>query len=634
VDVLEDSVRVIGQPDLTPSDVVNAFNIILNEKYESLQKKAMTSPEDVKELDLSNMMDLNSFRTVGKKLKAYAAGEQTEAAKKSVRRVKPKETYKDVGGLKGVRDEIIKEISLALNPDLAAKTRYIPPKGFIFHGPPGTGKTLLAKAIAGENNVFFYNINGPSLIQGMYGESEKTVRDIFSDARKNSPALIFFDEIDSIAPRRGTHDPVIDRVTSQLLTELDGFVPLQGVVVIGTTNRLDVLDPALLERFTRHFEFTYPKDSEERKEIIDIHLKNYIDCLDKELYADKKPIYEIFERKMLSPRKIADTINDANRLRVKELEAADNLLRAYGKKDLEDVKEISRIFQNDLKRLFEITGMGDYSYEQLGTFVGKLEKIKPADYPLKLYHFEKALELTKEEKVEEMREMMKSAVLNDKPEIGKSYGLVAVGEEGRGGGIVCPVEAIISHNGVGKIKVIGSEMGESIKHSAEAVYEYLNDLTDYKMKEIDIAIQLVTPLMGTEKQPVAPGITMPSVQGPSAGLAIGVAIISQLLEIPIDPTSLITGGVTVKGEAWPVGGLDYRSMAKIEATMEYENVKRLLIPKYNFDKLGESSKEYLKKRNIEVIGVENLLEAASYSLLNNPKIDDLKKLLREKYTKR
>ncbi|MEM2820088.1 MAG: AAA family ATPase, partial [Candidatus Bathyarchaeia archaeon] len=379
VDAIEDTLRSVGGTKLTPADICNAFDIVMSEKYRPIQRKLIDriffkAEDDVHVETIRKEVSLSDFRAAARKLKSYTSAEKTEAAKKAIIRIAPRERYSDVGGLHGIKDEIIKEISLALDANLAVKAGYQPPKGFIFYGPPGTGKTLLAKAIAGENNVWFYNINGPSILQGHYGDPEKTIRDIFEDARKNAPAIIFFDEIDAIAPRRGTHDPVIDRVVSQLLTEIDGFTPLTNVVVIGATNRIEILDPALLERFTRHFEFTYPKNREEKLEIIEIHLRRYRHHLERGLTASD--ILRIFEKKILSPRKIADTIDDANRLRTKELEACYRLLQTMKYKP-EKTSEIKELYKSDLERLFEVLKVDPNDPD----LISKLERIEPENYP-------------------------------------------------------------------------------------------------------------------------------------------------------------------------------------------------------------------------------------------------------------
>jgi SpoVK/Ycf46/Vps4 family AAA+-type ATPase len=621
IEVLEDTLRSVGGTKLTPADICNAFDIVISEKYKPVQRKLidrilLRTEDDTQIKVIRKNISLSDFRAAARKLKSYTSAEKTEAAKRATIRISPKERYSDVGGLHGIKEEIIKEISLALDADLAVKAGYQPPKGFIFYGPPGTGKTLLAKAIAGENNVWFYNINGPSILQGHYGDPEKTIRDIFEDARKNAPAIIFFDEIDAIAPRRGTHDPVIDRVVSQLLTEMDGFTPLTNVVVIGATNRIEVLDPALLERFTRHFEFTYPKNKEEKLEIIEIHLRRYKHHLEKGLTSSD--ILKIFEKKILSPRKIADTIDDANRLRTKELEACYRLVQAIKYKP-EKVEEIKKLYENDLERLFAVLRVNPEDPNLLKI----LEKVEPDNYPLKLYHFEKALEKTYDEAVEEAQKMMLETVRIRKPEVGKSYGLIALGERGEMGGFVGVVEIVVNPKGSGKVHVVGSEVGESILASAYDAFIYINSISNWKFKDYDVYIEIVTPAKGMEKQIIGPGIMRSPVSGPSAGLAIAVAMISAFTGVEVDPTVVMTGAITALGEVWPVGGLDYRGMGKIEAALSDQYARILILPKYNYERLKSfETEKLLLERGIKMIPVQTFLEAASVALLNFDKVKE------------
>jgi len=621
INTLEDSLRTVGGIKLTPADVCNAFDIVMSEKYRPIQRRLidkilLRGRNDPQIESIRKNVSLNDFRRAARKLRSYASTEKTEAAKRAAIRIAPKERYSDVGGLHGIKEEIIKEISLALDADLAVKAGYQPPKGFIFYGPPGTGKTLLAKAIAGENNVWFYNINGPSILQGHYGDPEKTIRDIFEDARKNAPAIIFFDEIDAIAPKRGTHDPVMDRVVSQLLTEIDGFTPLTNVVVIGATNRIEILDPALLERFTRHFEFTYPKNKEEKLEIIEIHLRRYKPYLENGLTSED--ILRIFEKKILSPRKIADTIDDANRLRTKELEACRRLVQAI-KYRPEKVDEVKKLYENDLERLFTVLKLTPQDPDLLK----KLENVDPDNYPLRLYHFEKALEKTYDEAVEEAQKMMLETVRIQRPEVGKSYGLVALGERGEIGGFVGVIEVVVNPNGSGKVHVIGSEAGESILASAYDAFIYINSISGWRFKNYDIYVEIVTPAKGMEKQVIGPGITRPPVSGPSAGLAIAVAMLSALTGVKVDPTVIMTGAITALGEVWPVGGLDYRGMGKIEAALSDQYARILIMPKYNYDRLKSFETEnMLLERGIKIVPVQTFLEAASLALLDFEKVKE------------
>jgi len=627
VETLEDAVRAIGNTRLTPADIVSAFNIIMNEKYKPLQESLIQKIRKRRftKIDLGKKITLDDFRAAARRLKAYTFQEKTEAAKRAVNRIAPRERYSDVGGLHGIKEEVIKEISLALDADLAVKAGYLPPKGFIFYGPPGTGKTLLAKAIAGENDVWFYNIDGPSILQGRYGDPEKTIRDIFADARKNAPAIIFFDEIDSIAPKRGTHDPVVDRVVSQLLTEMDGFTPLTNVVVIGATNRFEILDEALLERFTRHFKFTYPKNRTEKLEILMVHLRRYKDALDKNITPED--VLRIFEKKILSPRKIADAVDDANRLRTKELEACRKLLEAirYGEKK---TREIERLFKDDLERLFENLGISRNDPR----LVEKLEKVDPSNYPLRLYHFEKALERTYDETIEEAQRMVQQTVRIQKPEVGKSYGLIALGERGELGGLVGAIEVIVNPRGNGKIQVIGSETGESILASAQDAFIHINSLANWKFKDYDVYVEIVTPAKGMEKQMFTPGITRPPVSGPSAGLAIAVAMLSAFLNVEVDPTVVMTGAITARGEVWPVGGLDYRGMGKIEAALTDRYARKLIIPKYNYEKLrGFDTEKMLSEKKIRIVPVQTFLEAAVEALFGFSSQEELMKSLEKTF---
>jgi transitional endoplasmic reticulum ATPase len=152
-----------------------------------------------------------------------------------------------------------------------------PPKGVLLYGPPGCGKTLLAKAVATESEANFIAVKGPEVLSKWVGESERAIREIFRKARQAAPCVIFFDEIDALAPMRGlgySDSGVTERVVSQLLTEMDGLEKLEGVVVIGATNRPDILDPALLRpgRFDR-LVYVPPPDRAARLEILKVHTR-------------------------------------------------------------------------------------------------------------------------------------------------------------------------------------------------------------------------------------------------------------------------------------------------------------------------------------------------------------------------
>ena len=188
----------------------------------------------------------------------------------------PDVTWEDVGGLEETIERLRETIQWPLDyPDVYAAMDMDAPKGVLMYGPPGTGKTLLAKAVANEAESNFISIKGPELLNKFVGESEKGVREVFEKARSNAPTVIFFDEIDSIASERGARtgdSGVGERMVSQLLTELDGLEELEDVVVIATTNRPDLIDPALLRpgRLDRHIHVPVP-DEEARRKIFEVH---------------------------------------------------------------------------------------------------------------------------------------------------------------------------------------------------------------------------------------------------------------------------------------------------------------------------------------------------------------------------
>ena len=191
----------------------------------------------------------------------------------------PDVKWSDVGGLEDIKEELKEAIEWPLKySDVFKKANTNPPKGILLYGVPGTGKTLLGKAIATESGVNFISVKGPSLISKYVGESEKAIREVFKTAKQASPTILFFDEIDSIVPRRGSSSTdvhVTERLISQFLTEMDGIEELKGVVVLAATNRLDLVDPAILRsgRFDILFELPKP-DEKTREEIFKIHTKN------------------------------------------------------------------------------------------------------------------------------------------------------------------------------------------------------------------------------------------------------------------------------------------------------------------------------------------------------------------------
>ncbi len=208
--------------------------------------------------------------------KSTAINLKDEIVDESKLKGSPKTTYEDIGGLRREIELVREMIELPLrHPELFQKLGIDPPKGVLLHGPPGTGKTLIAKAVANETDANFVSISGPEIMSKYYGESEKHLRDMFDEAEKNAPTIIFIDEIDSIAPKRGEVTGEVERrVVAQLLSLMDGLKGRGEVIVIAATNRPNAIDEALRRggRFDREIEIGIP-DMNGRLEILQVHTR-------------------------------------------------------------------------------------------------------------------------------------------------------------------------------------------------------------------------------------------------------------------------------------------------------------------------------------------------------------------------
>jgi transitional endoplasmic reticulum ATPase len=214
--------------------------------------------------------------TIGRSTQVNVSEETAKAAAAVKEGGIPSITYEDIGGLRNEVTKVREMIELPLrHPELFKRLGVEAPKGVILHGPPGTGKTLLAKAVANETNVNFYSIGGPEIMSKFYGESEERLRNIFQEAEKNAPSIVFIDELDSIAPKREEVSGEVERrIVAQLLSVMDGLKSRGKVVVIGATNRINAVDPALRRpgRFDREIEIGVP-DRDGRLDILRIHTR-------------------------------------------------------------------------------------------------------------------------------------------------------------------------------------------------------------------------------------------------------------------------------------------------------------------------------------------------------------------------
>ncbi len=319
---------------LTKEAALHALRKILPE----IDFEADTIPAEILNKIIVNM---NDFQEALKEIEPSAMREVLVEV--------PNVKWTDIGGLAEVKEELQEAIEWPLKyPEIFAYMNTAPPKGVLLYGPPGTGKTMLAKAVANESEANFISIKGPEVLSKWVGESEKAIREVFRKARQAAPTIIFFDELDSITPVRGSgfgSSQVTERVISQILTELDGLEELKDVVVIGATNRLDIVDPALLRpgRFDRLLNVPVP-DLEARKDILKLHLE-------KKPLADDVKIDELAQRTSgYTGADLAALANTTSMLVIKEHITKSKTLEK-AKENLKDLKISMKDFEKTLEKM-------------------------------------------------------------------------------------------------------------------------------------------------------------------------------------------------------------------------------------------------------------------------------------------
>jgi transitional endoplasmic reticulum ATPase len=302
----------------------------------------------------------------------------------------PTVTYEDIGGLEGELEQVREMIELPMrHPELFSRLGIDPPKGVLLHGPPGTGKTLMAKAVASEIDAHFQTISGPEIMSKYYGESEEKLREVFEEAEQNSPAIVFIDELDSIAPKREEAGGDVERrVVAQLLSLMDGLESRGEVTVIAATNRVDAVDPALRRpgRFDREIEIGVP-DREGRLEILQVHTRGMplADGIDLGEYADNTHGFVGADLESLAKE---SAMNALRRIRP-EIDLESEEIPA-------DVLDSLQVTERDLKEALKgiepsalrevFVEVPDVTWEQVGGLENTKERLRetiqwPLEYP-------------------------------------------------------------------------------------------------------------------------------------------------------------------------------------------------------------------------------------------------------------
>jgi len=578
--ILEKEAAIQRSSSITPSDVQNVFREVKKSKEAPMLETIKRNFSIHQLLDRSKCnVELEDFAIAAKKMKLYMEREKSEEVMEAVYVIKPKENRADIGGLHDIKNKILNHIALAFNPKMA-KLGYEANCRFLLVGPPGTGKTTLALAAAAENDVNFIRVRGGELMSGAsyMGEPEKRIKELFALARRKSPCMLFLDEADAIF---WGIDSTTNKILAQVKAELSEITPEDRIVVIAASNKEHLIDPATRDRFEPNIYYIHPPlNDEEWNEVVSVHLAKYKQFLHPEVAAPQ--VTKMFRRqRILSPRGVAETIAEAHRLWASELAAAWEMNQAIKNGRIEQCRAK---YDEDLARSEEMLEQ----YKREGILINPKD-VGPTNYMMRLRHFERAIGNLESLEDRQRREIEESLILTTNAP-GVSYGLYTTGT-GYGGTIsiecsirpLTPGEPPVSVTGQALSTVIGQTPvpDESVKQSAEnateAVRAWLWKRTGLDLSEYHVHFQLRSLLEG------APGS---GVSGPSAGFAMSCALVSELSNIPLPSSKVMTGTIGVKLGVGPVGGVGGygKDSGKVLAILKAQKVKitDLVLPKVNY----------------------------------------------------
>jgi len=581
LEVLEHEATIRRRGSITPNDVRSVFREVKKSReaplLETLRRNlALPLP---KLPARRQKVSIDEFIAASKNMKLYSEQEKSQEVMDAVYLIRPKETRDQIGGLHEIKDRILNQISLAFNPKMS-ELGYDSNCRFLLLGPPGTGKTLLALVAAAENNVAFIKVRGGELMSGAsyHGEPERRIKELFALARQRSPCILFLDEADAIF---WGGDATSNKLLAQIKSELSELTPKDRIVVIATSNKEELIDRSTRDRFEPHvYTVPPPQNDDEWNEVVEIHLSKIRPFLADEVEASK--ITRMFRReRILSPRGVAETITEAHRLWASEISAASEVKAAE-----DDGKRASvfRKYKMDLERLAEILPAAKDN-------PSTVDQVQPSAYKLTLKHFEWALNSLETLQDKHVRELTESLIL-PQPVQGVAYGLYTT-PHGLGGvlAVQCSVRPLIAgerqvsvtghatSSVLGQVAIPDDSVVQSAKNAVEAVRSWLWDAARIELDQLHVHFQMRSLSEG------APG---QGVSGPSAGLTMFVALVSELANIRCPSSKVMTGTIGIKLDVGPVGGLGGfgTETGKLVGVLKTKRVRitDLFVPSVNYEK--------------------------------------------------
>jgi SpoVK/Ycf46/Vps4 family AAA+-type ATPase len=606
LEILEREAALRRHGSITPNDVLSVFREVKRAKEVPLLeaiRRSMPSPLS-KWTKPMYKVSLEDFAQAAHSMKFYAEREKSREVMDAVYIVTPKASREDIGGLHDVKDKVLNHISLAFNRKMT-ELGYASNCRFLLFGPPGTGKTLLALVAAAENRVTFIKVRGGELMSGAsyMGEPEKRIKDLFALARQRSPCILFLDEADAVF---WGADPTANKILAQVKAELSEIKPDEGIVVIAASNKENLIDQATRDRFEPNVFYIHPPlNDREWNEVVEIRLRKFKRFLHSEI--DPTKITRLFRmQRILSPRAAAETISEAHRLWASELNAVYELRSAA---DSAQESAVKKRYETDLRRLHDMREISRSDGQPLS-----MEMLDETCYPIRLYHFEKAIQALESSQERQRREMEEALILTT-PTAGASFGLYA-SDDGTGGIItvecsvrpIIPGEKQVSVTGNSTSAIIGQSVVpdesvlQSAQNAAEAIRAWLWGACRIHLSRLHVHFQVRSILEG------APG---QGVSGPSAGLAMVLALLSELSSLPISPSVVTTGTIGLKLDVGPVGGLGgYGAQTgKIVGILKSRRVRvtDLVLPTANFE-AAEDEMRILGDEGVRVHPVRKAVE--------------------------